>query len=263
MQLKLVKRVIGDPKEFYKLTGNYEKRMGKYTSSKYGLSRLPTVNILDIFPDLDITIKNYTYLTGTSMVTDIALLSLLAKSIPDCDYMEIGSWRGESISNVAVYAKSCLSFTLSKEDIISYGWGEKIAELEGFFTANIPNLKVIYADSAKFDFSTLNKKFDLIFIDGDHSYTGVLKDTQNAFKLLKNKNSIIVWHDYAFDTEAVRHSVMAAILDGTPKEFQKDLYHVSNTMCAIYSPKQLKSYNLESPAKPDKTFTVNIKAKRI
>ncbi|MBK7866189.1 MAG: class I SAM-dependent methyltransferase [Ignavibacteriales bacterium] len=263
MQLKLVKRVIGDPKEFYKLVGNYEKRMGKYTSAKYGLSRFPTVNILDIFPDLDITIKNYTYLTGTSMVTDIALLSLLAKSKPDCDYMEIGSWRGESISNVAVYAKSCLSFTLSKEDIISYGWGERVAEMEGFFTQNIPNLTVIHADSAKFDFSTLNKKFDLIFIDGDHSYTGALIDTQNAFKLLKDQNSTIVWHDYAFDTEAVRHSVMAAILDGTPKEFQKNLYHVSNTMCAMYSPKHFNSYNLESPAKPDKTFTVNIKAERI
>lgn len=45
------------------------------------------------------------------------------------------------------------------------------------------------------DFFNLNKeKFDLIFIDGDHSCKQVLKDVENSIKFL-NENGIILMHD--------------------------------------------------------------------
>lgn len=37
------------------------------------------------------------------------------------------------------------------------------------------------------------KTYDMVFIDGDHSYEGVKKDTQRA---LKTDPKVIVWHDY-------------------------------------------------------------------
>jgi len=37
--------------------------------------------------------------------------------------------------------------------------------------------------------------FDLIFIDADHSFSGVERDTNISIKLL-NKNGVIIWHDY-------------------------------------------------------------------
>jgi predicted O-methyltransferase YrrM len=37
--------------------------------------------------------------------------------------------------------------------------------------------------------------FDLVIIDGDHSYSGVKKDTSFAKKLIR-KNGFIFWHDY-------------------------------------------------------------------
>lgn len=49
-------------------------------------------------------------------------------------------------------------------------------------------------------FASIDKKFDAIFIDGDHSYEQVKRDSENAFKCIK-PNGIIIWHDvYNMDT---------------------------------------------------------------
>ena len=40
------------------------------------------------------------------------------------------------------------------------------------------------------------EKFDIIFIDGDHSYEGVKKDYDNSLPLLNN-NGYIIFHDIA------------------------------------------------------------------
>jgi hypothetical protein len=54
----------------------------------------------------------------------------------------------------------------------------------------------LFEDAYNFDPKPLAKKFDFIFIDGDHSYEGVENDTLKAFKLLK-PGGVIMWHDYA------------------------------------------------------------------
>ena len=38
-------------------------------------------------------------------------------------------------------------------------------------------------------------KFDLIFIDGDHTYAGVEFDTRLAYALI-NPGGVVIWHDY-------------------------------------------------------------------
>ena len=69
------------------------------------------------------------------------------------------------------------------------------------------------------DFEALNKKFDLIFIDGDHHYEMVRNDTAKVFQSLFHSGSTVVWHDYAFNPEKIRFEVLAGILDGCPTEF--------------------------------------------
>ena len=109
----------------------------------------------------------------------------------------------------------------------------------------------------------MGKKFDLIFIDGNHKYEFVKNDTEKVFSHLVHKDSIVVWHDYAANPEKTRYDVLAGILDGLPKEKQANLYHVSNSLCAIYYPNGLESKSIDFPILPKKLFKVIIQSKEI
>lgn len=226
---------------------------------KHGIEQLPTVNICELFPGFGETINNYTYLDGTSLPIDIMLIKSLARSYKNCAYLEIGSWRGESISNVYEVTDDCTAVTLADHEMRAKGKNDDYIRVHGMFSRNLKALKTYEHNSLTFDFTSLNKKFDLIFIDGDHSYEGVLNDTIKTLPLRRDNNSIIVWHDYGYSTEIVRHSVLAGILDGIPREYHKNLYHVSNTLCAAYfEDKTFKTSYTRFPSVPDKIFTIKL-----
>lgn len=232
--------------------------------SKYSIEQLPTIDFLELFPNFNEELDCYSFLNGTSLITDLLLLKTLAKSYDKCSYLEIGSWRGESLANVSKVANECISVTLSEKQMREMNFAEGFIKVHGIFSKNLSNVEVIGANSHDFDFTSLNKKFDLIFVDGDHSYKGVSNDTKKVFSLRKNENSIIVWHDYAFNTEDTRCSVLEAILDGIPKEFHSNLYHVSNTMCAVYiENKKFDTYLTKFPSYPNKKFEVKLSAKKL
>lgn len=244
---------------------HYEEQMHMDNCiKKYNKSQLPTIDILDLLNDELGSVSPYSFLDGTSLISDIALLKGLAKKYQECSYLEIGSWRGESISNVADVARECVSVTLSTKEMRSMNWPEDFIRVHGFFSKEKQNIKTIEANSHTFDFKSLNKKFDLIFVDGDHTYKGVLNDTRKVFELRKDQNSIIVWHDYGFGVENVRYSVLEGILDGIPLENHRNLYHVSNTMCVIYMENcDLNKILLGKNSVPNKLFSLAISAKRI
>ncbi len=236
----------------------------KQIKSQYNIDKLPTIDLLDLFPDLDETIESYSFLNGTSLITDLILLKSLAKKFDNCAYLEIGSWRGESLVNVASVSNDITSLTLSEKEMRSFNLGEDFIKVHGVFSNHLENLIKIEHDSHKFDFKSLNKKFDLVFVDGDHSYEGVLNDTKKVFQILKNDKSIIVWHDYGFNTEDVRHNTLKGILDGIPLEKHKNLYHVSNTMCAVYIENcELPITYTKFPTYPNKKFSLNLKSEKI
>src|SRR6185295_321526 len=81
--------------------------------AKYNLADgLLAVDILDLLPNLHETIDPFCSLDGGSPPLDIALLKGLARRKKDCEYFEIGTWRGESVANVAVVAKHCITLNL-------------------------------------------------------------------------------------------------------------------------------------------------------
>ena len=231
---------------------------------KYGLKDgLPLLEINKLFPDFHEIAKPYAYLSGATMPIDIALLRALAKKYKVQDYFEIGTWRGESVANLADVAEHCVTFNLPKENIIKLTDNKLYADLHSFFNKDLSNVEQLYGDSQTFDFAPHFSKYDMVFIDGDHHYESVKKDTETAFRLLKNDHSIIVWHDYALDPETIRWDVMAAILDGAPAEKRKHIYHVSNTLCAVYLPDDFPTHKLVPYEKPHKYFEIEIKSIRI
>lgn len=240
-----------------------EDQHQKKCFNAHGINQLPTIDLSDFMGVNDVMINPYSFLDGTSLITDIVLLKSLARNYENCNYLEIGSWRGESISNVATVAKKCTSVTLSDEEMRKMNFGEKFIEVHGIYSKNIENITTHYANSLTFDFNSLGEKFDLIFVDGDHTYDGVLSDTKKIFPLLKDKNSTIVWHDYGYSAETVRPSVLKAILDAIPTEKHKHLYHVSNTMSAIYCENiEFKTYITAFPTKPINNFKLQISIER-
>jgi predicted O-methyltransferase YrrM len=254
---QILRKIIKKPSSIF-LVLKDETEHEDYLKKKYNFTQFPTVDINNFYIKGKAQIDHYTFLDGSSLITDLALLKSVAQSIPDCEYLEIGTWRGESILNVADTGAKCTSVSLSPEEIISLGISKKYAQLQGCLMKDKKNIRSVFANSLLFDFSTLKQKYDFIFVDGDHSYEAVKSDSKNVYELLKDENSIIIWHDYGYSPEMPRHSVIAAILDGLPIEAHPYLYHVSNTICAIYTKRKLESFILETPVKPNKVFQIEL-----
>ncbi len=204
-----------------------------------------------------------TFLDGGSLPTDLALLRGLAGFFKDCSYFEIGTWRGESVANMARVAKECYTLNLSADEMRRMGVRSKYMYLLGYFSRALDNVVHLSGNSLDFDFAALKKKFDIIFIDGDHHYEHVRNDTEKTFKDLAHEDSVIVWHDYAYHPEEVRFEVLAGILDGTDPALHEDLYHVSQTKCAILLKKDLKGKFLDPPEEPEEYFEVKMNRKTI
>jgi len=80
-----------------------------------------------------------------------------------------------------------------------------------------------------------------------------------VFSHLLNEDSIVVWHDYAWQPGNIRYETMAAILDGVPEQFRNRLYAVRNTLCAIYYPDEISSQPASVVAKKEEAFELKIR----
>lgn len=255
--------VLEDPRALEKIL-RYDRHYRKEVVERYGYADgLPVVDLLDLIPGFSETLDPISFLSDGSTPTDYALLKALAKRYDRCRYLEIGTWRGESIANVSPVAEECYSVSLSREDLLKYGFSEQMVDTLYFFSEKLPNAVHIGADSLTFDFSSLQKKFDLIFIDGDHNKDSILSDTRNAFQLLRDERSVIVWHDYGHTPERIRWETLSAILEGCPPAYREHLYHVSNTLCAIYLRGPQRTRTLTYPEIPDKVFTLTLSARKV
>ena len=163
---KAIFEIIKNPWLLNNILSN-DKIWNNYLEKKYKIKRgFPVIDINQISSNFDEKLNHFSFLGGGSLPTDIVLLKLLCKKFNDCTYFEIGTWRGESVINIAEVAKICYTLNLSKDEIISLGHSEKYANLHGFFSKQKKNIKHIEGNSLTFDFDSLNQKFDLIFIDG-------------------------------------------------------------------------------------------------
>jgi len=232
--VKAIFKIISKPYLLNLVLDDNEVRKQEVSEKYNGLESLPHLPLDQVTGTSEMSIKPFAFGDGGSLPTDLALLKALAEKFPRCSYFEIGTWRGESAANVASVSYECFTMDLPDAEKRDLGYNEEYISQHAVLSKHLPNVTHLKANSRHFDFSSLNQKFDLVFIDGDHHYESVLNDTLKVFKHLIHNDSIVVWHDYAYNPEKVRYEVMAAILDGCPAEFHKNLYHVDNTMCAVY-----------------------------
>lgn len=222
-------------------------------------TQLPEVRLRDLSAERTFEVKPFAFMEGGSLPTDLGLLKLLAAQFDHCRYFEIGTWRGESVANLAEVAKECCTLNLPQSEMRNMGLPEEYIKQHAMFSAGMPDVQHLEGDSRTYDFSSLNGPYDLIFIDGDHHYDSIKNDTEKVFRHLVHPQSIVVWHDYAWQPGNVRHETLAAILDGLPPALHGQLYAVRNTMCAIHYPAGLNSQQASVVAKNDEAFTLRIR----
>lgn len=220
---------------------------------------LPQIEIKDLNEGNIVNEVESFLLDGSSLITDLQLLSTLANKKTVDSYFEIGTWRGESVHNVAKFVDDCTTLNLSTDEMNELGWAEKYALQHGILSSKNPKILHLTGNTKTFDFGGLNKKYDLIFIDGDHSYEMVLNDTKKVFKNLLHENSIVVWHDYAYSAQKIRYEVFKAILDAVGEENHQYLYHPKNTMCAVFTKNKLPTMAFDEMEFPEKIFELTIK----
>ena len=223
---------------------------------------LPVIRPEDLFGDFNETVEPFAFLDGGSLPTDLALLKKLARGIPGCSYFEIGTWRGESVANVASVADHCITLNLSGKEMKESGLSQRYIDLHRFFSKDLQNVTHLEGNTLSFDFQSFEKKFDLIFIDGDHRFEMVKNDTQKVFSTLVHDQTIVVWHDYARNPETIRYEVLNGILEGCPESVRPHLFHVAHTLCAVYIPGLKGGSKLDQWTTPTGSFQVDLKYKK-
>lgn len=256
--IRILSTLLKNPKKLLKVLDEPENEHEAKVIKNYGLdSGLPIVEMEEITGKSEFQLPLYLALEGGSTPFDLMLLRTLAEKGHVRTYFEIGTWRGESAMAVKDKVENIFTLNLSKAEMKKRNWPESYINQSGMLIGENQNIKQLEGDSLRFDFSAYEKACDLIFVDGDHHYRHVANDTKKAFEMLRDENSMIVWHDYGFSPEVIRWEVLHAILDNTPEAFRKNLYHVANTKCAVFTLQPLNAVLKARPIEPDKFFSMN------
>ena len=125
----------------------------------------------------------------------------LSKLKPNFDYLEIGSYEGNSAIFVAnSFSKSniyCVDNWNKTEEYRNHISFSDIENNFDFNTANFKNIHKIKNSSNNF-FLENKKMFDTIYIDGYHHGSQVYKDCKNAWNFLKI-HGYLICDDYIWD----------------------------------------------------------------
>ncbi len=230
-----------------------------HVKKRYSLpGGLPVITMDQLFSVDQVSLGPMTFLDGGSLPTDMMLLAGLAEGMNGCAYFEIGTWRGESVATLSTRTKSCHTLCLTDEEMVALGMHEDAIASHRMFSRELENVTQLRGNSKTFDFEALGRKFDLVFIDGDHHHDTIVGDTRNVFKHLVHDQSVVVWHDYGFHPDQVRFEVMAAILDGAGPERAGRIYHVAHTKCAIFTGQSYRATPPEFPVIPEEFYTLNL-----
>jgi hypothetical protein len=224
----------------------------------------PTLSFQEIDPFVweeaaELKITPYAFLSGSSMATDFALLQMLCRRYHVNTYLEIGTWRGESVANVAPFVKAAFTLNLPDETLQKMGMSQAYIDSHRFYSKNMSNVTHLFGDSATFNWTPYLQNCNLIFIDGDHSTAAVQRDTQTALALRKNNDAILVWHDAKSDAEYPRYEVLLGIYRAMPVELHANIYLVKHSLCAVYLPQGTQGTALQINALPQRRFELDLK----
>jgi hypothetical protein len=136
-------------------------------------------------------------------------------TIPDARVLEIGIFRGDflsylhnnckthSIDGVDLFRGDSCSGNSDGNDVVFYNLDKSYSELMELYK-NEPKVRLIKSDSSTFLKTVNDEYYDIIYIDGDHSYNGVKNDLSESFYKIKN-GGYIMGHDYEMNMNKAKN----------------------------------------------------------
>ena len=171
---------------------------------------LPKIEINQLTDTSEPKLTEEVHNDGNVSLEELRCIAKLVKYYQPKNIFEIGTFDGRTTLNMALNAPNSIIHTLDlpKSEVHSTAFRIKKGDVKFIDkpasglrfndTQYATNIRQIYADSAKYDYSELNNTMDLVFVDGAHTYDYVVNDTEIAKKLLRNDKGIIIWHDYSW-----------------------------------------------------------------
>ena len=243
--------IIFNPNSFLRIVlrfGFFSKRKNpvQYVYFRHGIlklaacqktdeSGLPQKDIFELFPNIQsVSIqtklsKGHAFNVSAEELQIISAIVVYSK--PQAIF-EFGTFDGRTSYHMGLNAPSDCSIITNDIQKGSFQfdnslYNETITIGGCFLNSDISNRFIsITGDSKKIDVSQYFGKVDIVFVDGDHSFEGVLSDSDLAFKLIK-KNGLILWHDYNFVDGVTR-----ALNELNLKNY--NITQIKNTTLAIY-----------------------------
>lgn len=175
--------------------------------------RLKVAGLDELFPGIDQASTQPLNLQEGEWELPPAEYASLAKIIAHLQprtVFEIGTFRGRTTLLIARHApKDAAIHTLDlRPEETRQRWG-KSPELIGQAFRDHPaksKITQLYTDDRTFDFRPFYGAMDLIFIDGNHRYEAVKRDTIQAMQMI-TPGGVILWDDYQLRQPGVMHCV--------------------------------------------------------
>lgn len=129
--------------------------------------------------------------------------------------LEIGIFKGDflkflsnncnigNIDAVDLFEGINCSGNVDGNDVVYYDLGKSFLELNNHYKS-YSNIKLYKSDSSLFLKNQIDNKYDIIYIDGDHTYLGVKNDLINAFAKIKD-GGYIMGHDYGINLKKAKY----------------------------------------------------------
>ncbi|PYP10638.1 MAG: hypothetical protein DMD59_04950 [Gemmatimonadetes bacterium] len=203
-----VRAMLGDP-------------LAYHTVGSWTFGRLPRVDITQAFPRIEeaeiVLVKPLGGDAETSVTPhEMAVLCAIVRSTGAKRILEIGTFDGRTALNLAANAPADgLVTTVDLPADWNRGLALKVPHhamnatsvlpsgLKYRDTPYAPRVRQVYGDSAALDWSALGVPFDMVFIDGCHSYDYVMSDTLRALGSVR-QGGLVIWHDYGMIEDVSR-----------------------------------------------------------
>jgi lipopolysaccharide biosynthesis glycosyltransferase len=154
--------------------------------------------------------------TPSTFDTRNEMLQYYCNKLTNPKLLEIGVFKGDfldylvkhcktgSIDAVDLFEGVTCSGDSDGNNVVHYDVGKSYTELLTKYTG-MTHIQLYKSDSVTFLQSREDNTYDIIYIDGDHSYSGVKNDLINAFSKIKN-GGYIMGHDYEMNMKKTRNN---------------------------------------------------------